>query len=335
MSSEAAALPTATAESLPHLAQDLEDALDAAAGPQLSRRDVPRELLPRATVRSLLRMTAEEWSLILLLWTAMALAPRWAYPLLLLPLAGRFHALGVLLHDATHMPLRRKTAGIRCVEALCGYPIATTLNAMRYHHLRHHRDSGMETDPYYKDGEHGALWWTFNTLRGLILVPFWTVRAAVGAVAYFIPAWRNVYARVFLQDRTRPDLRHHREVIDCARADYGQLAFQAVVAAVAFAYPGAVLWGYAVPVSVAGLFAARRVLIEHTYERVADRRIETTMAVTNDNYLGWLGALALAPRNIGYHVVHHIHPQVELKALPRLREWYRRAHPELYPPPRR
>ena len=319
----------------PHLAQDLEDALDAGASPHLSRRDVPRELLARATVPPLVRMAVEEWSFILLLWALMAVAPGWAYWVLLLPLAGRFHALGVILHDATHMPLRRKTPGIRIVEALCGYPIATTLNAMRYHHLRHHRDSGMETDPYYKAGAQGPLWWTLNVLRGLILVPFWTVRALAGACAYLIPAWRNVYARVFLQDRTQADLRHHREVIDCARAEYGQLAFQAALAALAVAYPGAVLWGYAVPVSVAGLLAARRVLIEHTYERVSDRRIETTLVVTNDNYLGWLGTLALAPRNIGYHIVHHIHPQVALTALPRLRAWYLREHPELYPPARR
>jgi len=222
---------------LPHLAQDLEDALDAGSGPHLSRRDVPRELLVRATVPALVRMTLEEWGLLLLLWTAMAIGPAWLYWLLLLPLAGRFHALGVILHDATHMPLRRKTPGIRFVEALCGYPIATTLNAMRYHHLRHHRDSGMETDPYYKTGEQGFLWWTLNTLRGLVLVPFWTVRAFVGAGAYFLPSWRNVYAHVFLQDRTRGDLRRQREVIDCARADYGQVAFQLAVLALAARIP--------------------------------------------------------------------------------------------------
>jgi fatty acid desaturase len=248
---------------------------------------VPRELLVRATVRPLLRMTAEEWSLILLLWAVLAVAPGWVYWVLLLPLAGRFHALGVLLHDATHLPLRRKTFGIRVVETLCGYPIATTLNAMRYHHLRHHRDSGMETDPYFKTGEQSPLWWALNTLRGLVLVPFWTLRALAGPFAYWIPAWRNAYARVFLQDRTRADLRRSREVIDCARADFGQLAFQSALAALAVASPGAVLWGYVVPVSVAGLLAARRVLLEHTYERVDDRRIETTMAVTHDNYLGW------------------------------------------------
>jgi fatty acid desaturase len=92
-----------------------------------------------------------------------------------------------------------------------------------------------------------------------------------------------------------------------------------------------VLWGYVVPVSIAGLLAARRVLIEHTYERTSDRRVETIIATTNDNHLGLLGALGLAPRNIGYHIVHHIHPQVRLEALPKLREWYVRAHPTSYP----
>jgi fatty acid desaturase len=325
----------ANVSGLPHLAQDLEDALDADAGPRLSRQEVPRDLLVRTNILPLVRMTLEEWSLILMLWVAMAVAPRWVYLVLLLPLAGRFHALGVLLHDATHMPLRRKTLGVRFVETLCGYPVATTLNAMRYHHLRHHRDSGMDTDPYDKAGAQGPLWWALNILRGLVLVPFWTARALVGVFAYLIPAWRNVYAHVFLQDRTHCDLRREREVIDCTRADYGQLVFQLAIVALAVAYPGAVLWGYLVPVSVAGLLAARRVLIEHTYERAVDRRIETTMAVTNDNHLGWLGALALAPRNIGCHIVHHLHPQVTLTELPRLREWYLRAHPGLYPPPRR
>jgi fatty acid desaturase len=327
--------PAAPMAQAPHLADDLEEALDAAAATPLSRRDVPRDLLPTATVATLLRMAGEEWCLILALWTAMALAPSWVYWILLLPLAGRFHALGVILHDATHMPLRRKTPGVRLVEALCGYPIATTLNAMRYHHLRHHRDSGMGTDPYYKAGEQGPVWWTLNTLRGLVMVPFWTVRALIGAGAYLVPSWRNVYARVFLQERAGGELRERREVIDCARAEYGQLAFQSALLALAVAWPAAVVWGYVVPVSVAGVLAARRVLIEHNYERATDRRLETTLAVTNDNYLGWLGALALAPRNIGYHVVHHIHPQVTLKALPKLRQWYQREHPEIYPPARR
>jgi len=140
---------------------------------------------------------------------------------------------------------------------------------------------------------------------------------------------------VFLQDRAKADLRGSREVIDCARAEFGQVVFQTAIVAGAMVYPRQVLLGYIVPVSLAGLFAARRVLIEHNYARVSDRSVETTIAATNDNYLGLMGAVSLAPRNIGYHIVHHIHPQVRLEALPRLRDWYERRYPALYPPQRR
>ena len=280
-------------------------------------------------------MAIEEWGMIITLWLGMAILPWWAYPILVIPLAGRFHALGVILHDAAHMPLRGKSIGIRLVEVLCGYPIASTLNAMRYHHLRHHRDSGMVTDPYYKTGRQNARWWTVNTFRGLALVPFWSVRALVGAAALGVGGLRNVYGHVFLQDRSKADLRRSREVIDCARAEFGQVAFQAAIFSAGMVHPGLVLLGYVVPVTIAGVLSARRLLIEHNYERVFDRQVETILATTNDNYLGLLGAVTLAPRNIGYHVVHHIHPQVSLTALPRLREWYAGTHPTLYLPPER
>jgi hypothetical protein len=46
--------------------------------------------------------------------------------------AGRFHALGILMHDCSHMPLRSKDLRIHLLEILCAYPLATTLDAMRY-----------------------------------------------------------------------------------------------------------------------------------------------------------------------------------------------------------
>jgi fatty acid desaturase len=316
------------------MAEELERALDAEDHPELSRRAVPVQLLEPPRCRRLVGMALEEWAMLLGLWTVTALAPDWAYPLLLLPLAGRFHALGVILHEAAHLPLARKTAGARAVELLCGYPIASTLEAMRYHHMRHHRDSGMATDPYYKAGRQQRVWWVLNVARGLLLVPFWSLRALVGVVAYRLRPLREVYARVFLQDRSGVPRRDAPDVIGCARADHGQVAFQLAVAAAALFAPRAVLLGYLVPVNLAGLLAARRLLLEHRYERVGDRRPQTILRTTADNHLGWLGALALAPRNIGFHVVHHLHPQVGLHALPRLREWYRLRYPDIYPPPR-
>jgi len=65
------------------------------------------------------------------------------------------------------------------------------------------------------------------------------------------------------------------------------------------------------------------------------RTLEDVLAVTADHGLGWLGRLGLAPRNVGCHVVHHLHPQVSLEHLPRLRQWYLTHFPSHYPPPRR
>jgi fatty acid desaturase len=38
--------------------------------------------------------------------------------------------------------------------------------------------------------------------------------------------------------------------------------------------------------------------------------------------MGLMGQVLLAPRNIGYHREHHLHPQAALENLPRLRAWY-------------
>lgn len=326
--------PEADAD-LPHLVDDLERALDTAPAPRLKRSAVPRALLVPATRNGLLRMAFEEWAVLGALWAAMAHAPAWLYPVLALLVTGRFHALGVVMHDCAHLPLRGKDLRIRLIEILCAYPLAITLEAMRYHHLRHHRDSGMPSDPYFKPNIEERPWlYALNVLRGLALFPFWVVRVPIGLLAVLAPRVRNLYGRVWLQDRSRQDLTRSREVVQCGRAELGQGIAQALLLVAAIAWPRAILWGYLVPIVAMGVLAAWRLLVEHDYTPTRDRRIETILATTNDHHLGWWDALVLAPRNIGYHVVHHIHPQVGLRALPALRQWYREHHAGAYPEPR-
>jgi|GEM_PF-917672 len=324
-----------------HLADDLERALDAAAEPELAtrmtprRRDVPRELLGKPTIMGLVRQGLLEWALLALLWTAMAFVPWWADLALMVLIAGRLHALGVILHDATHMPLRSKTAATRVLEVLVAYPIATTLEAMRYHHLRHHRDSGMASDPYFKPGASSdRKVWLVQWLRGLLLMPFWSVRAPFGLCAYLLPSLRPAYARVFLQDRSRASaasLRESREVIACARAELGQVLFQVPLVTVFILWPAAMAWCFVLPATMTGLLASYRVLCEHHYEPTHERSTATILRTTRDHHLGLWGAVLFAPRNIGFHVVHHLHPQVAQEHLPALRRWYVARAPD-YPP---
>lgn len=321
-----------------HLVDDLESSIAKAevdAAPLVRRADVPRALLGKATIPGLLRQAAVEWAMLAALLAAMALAPWWLDLPLVLLVAGRLHAFGVILHDAAHMPLRGKDGPTRLLEALVGYPIATTLNAMRYHHIRHHRDSGMASDPYFKAGvDERPLLWLIQWLRGLLLMPFWTVRAPYGLVASIVPALRPSYARVFLQDKSLDDaatLRMSPEVIAAARAELGQVLFQLPLVAAFVLWPGVMAWHYALPATVTGLLASYRVLCEHRYVPTSDRRITTILQTTRDHHLRWFERIFFAPRNIGFHIVHHIHPQVAQEHLPALRRWYMERLGAAYP----
>lgn len=317
------------------LIDELDEALARAPEAAVRRREAPAELLGRQSVRGLLWITAQEWAMLAALWIAMGSAPLALYPVLALLVAGRLHALGVIVHDAVHMPLGRKTLAVRLLEVTAGYPVATTLDAMRYHHLRHHRDSGMPTDPYFKKGLHGnRVLWVLLWLRGVLLIPFWSVRPVFGVLTSFVPSLRNAYGRIFLQDRSGRELRDSEEVARCAREELGQLLFLFAVIALWIRFP-VVLYGFVIPLVATGLLASRRLLAEHNYLPATDRRVETIFATTRDHGLGLLGTLLLAPRNVGCHVVHHIHPQVALQLLPRLRSYYLQRYPGLYPLPRR
>ena len=325
-------ISTDAVTALEHVLAEGERSGSIREAPGLTRREAPRALLVPSRVPELLGMAGIEWAWLVALWAGMAWLPWWLYPLLALGVAGRLHALAVIVHDTLHMAWRRRTAGIRLLEVLCAYPVATTLAAMRYHHLRHHRDNGMPTDPYFQPRlERSLRLFARNVGRGLLLLPFWTVRAPFGWLAARVPGLRTPYARIFLQDRSRRDLGASAEVIECGRQELGQMVFQGGLVILAVAAPRAVLWGYVVPAAITGVLAAWRLRLEHNYRSVQDRDVAAIFATTNDHHLGWRGRLLLAPRNIGYHVVHHIHPQVGLARLPALSDWYRRRYPNDYP----
>jgi len=309
-----------------HIVDDLEDALS------IPRKGIPVQLLKTPTVEGLLGIACLDWLIIVATWAGILLLPAWVLPLLILIAASRYHALGVLMHDLAHMRIRQKTLRVRLLEILAGYPLATTVNAMRYHHLRHHRDSGMPTDPYFKDGiERKPLACLLNVLRGVLLVPFWVVRSLYGLLAYYIPSMRNSYARVFLQDISGADLGSSAEVRQCAAEDRWLFLYLLLLGAILPMQPELAIYGYVIPVVIAALLAAHRLLLEHLYEPVSDRRVDSILRTTRDHNLGGPVAFVLAPHNIGYHIAHHLHPQVAWHQLPALRRWYAETYPDSYP----
>jgi len=294
-------------------------------------RQLPPPLREAANVRALLRTALGDWLLIGCCWIVMALTPAAWWPLqivCIVLIGGRLHALGVLLHDACHLRQRPEPAPTRWLQLLAGYPITTTLAAMRYHHLRHHRDSCMAEDPYFKPGasEH---WWPAlrARLQGLLLPPAWILRSFIGVAALHWPALRNGYARVLLGDRSGRDLREDAEIMECLRAEPGQALFFLLVVLIGAWSPTAVAFGYLLPLLLAALLNANRVVAEHHHVRVHDRDPATLVGITRDHTGGWLNRWLLYPHHIGYHTVHHLHPLVTWRNLPALQDWYRDTMP--------
>ncbi|MFZ4713384.1 MAG: fatty acid desaturase family protein [Bacteriovoracaceae bacterium] len=287
------------------------------------RSDVPLEILVGPSIPKLYLYTLIDWAIYIGSAFLMFKTPYYLCPLWIIIMAGRLHAFGVIIHDLSHMKLIKKKFSIRVIEILVGYPIGTTINAMAYHHLRHHRNTLFNNDPYYNINKKCTgiqrLFLAFK--KGLFFVPFWIIRSIVGIFATFIPAVRTPYARIFLQDVSKLDLSRHKEVIVCAREDIFLAIFHLCLFALTFQYPF-LLFSYYAVIPVAGVFCIYRLLIEHEYDIVADRSVYTMIECTFDHHTSAWERILVGPRNIGYHCMHHIHPGVGLHQLPKLRDWY-------------
>jgi len=266
----------------------------------------------------LVRYACVDWLCILVCWLTMAATSNLLVHIIgIVLIAGRLQALGVILHDACHLPMRRITLPLALVDVLAGWSIGSSIAAMRYHHLRHHRAVGTPEDPYLHPlAERGGSIRRVMMLRGALLPIWWPLRAITSPFALIFPAYRPIYARYFMQDRSRDNLRQHPEVLSCAKRDIPHcIAYLLAITAV-------VHWDlpffnyYGLSWILGGIMNANRVLLEHEHETITHRSPETIWRMTRTLTLGMFGKLVLYPRNIGFHQVHHAYPSLALEYLP-------------------
>jgi fatty acid desaturase len=264
------------------------------------------DVLVAAVPSRLLRDAAVEWSLIAALELARVAMPSslasWLYPLWALLVAGRIHALASLAHDAAHMAKKRGPVAF-LVEVFCAWPIATSILALRAHHLRHHRHTNTVDDPYFHPNIARPLRFVAVTL----LVPWWIVRIPVGALACAVRRLRSTYAKLWLF-RAKHRAGEAEEIALCAQADARLLIGLVVVVALTIASP-VMIFAWWVPLCVTMVLNALRFVREHTDD---EGSVHQTTRNLRDS---WLNEIALAPRGLAFHVEHHLYPSVAHHAL--------------------
>tara|TARA_X000000368_G_scaffold307575_1_gene245614 strand:- start:851 stop:1798 length:948 start_codon:yes stop_codon:yes gene_type:complete len=302
------------------------------------RRDIPKKFLRRTNINHLLLDAIIDNIVIFLCCLVYFHSILLVKIICIVIIISRLHSFGVIVHELTHLPMTTKGVKIRLIEILTAYPIGTTINAMRYHHIRHHKDSGMGKDPYFHHfedyKEKNIFIRALYILIGIILVPSWIIRSFFGVFCLFSKRLRIVYARVFMEHKLDINTSDLREVHQCCKEDILQSIYFIsfiVIIAVNPSYINHVIYLYLIPICIVGIISYYRLMKEHTYIVVHDRSTDSIINSTCDhNITGWT-RFVLAPRNIGYHIVHHLHPQVGYRYLPDLRNYYRSMYPDQYP----
>lgn len=226
----------------------------------------------------------------------------------ILIVATRQHALGIIMHDATHYRLFSHL-GLNdwMSDFFCAFPIGLTTEGYRFEHLRHHVNTNTDNDPYWILFKEDSIWHWPKTPSKAIFV-------FLGDLLGW-NAWKNLLLigrwsayRKILHPKLVPGL-SRIEVIRLV------LFFSILVPAIWYFnlfFP--ILWLWILPAFTVTILMTRvRTIAEHLALDTSDELSDTRHVDGT-----WIERLTIAPLNINYHIDHHMFPSVPQYNLPKL-----------------
>jgi len=254
---------------------------------------------------------ARQWVMISIFVTAALWFGHWlVYAVAILVLATRQHALGVLMHDASHYRLfSSRWANEFVGNVACALPIGLMVSRYRAEHTQHHRDPNTENDPYWLMFQSNPRDWSW---------PKRPVRALIVLLKDFAGLNSHVSTREF--SNWSPAKNHFGVSGPPAPLSWGDRAitYFFVVSLIIFLWMTngwlyfAVLW--LLPYLTVSQFLVRiRTIAEHH----ALPEGSGTDATRHVDPRFW-EALSIAPLNVNCHLVHHIFPSIPHYNLPEM-----------------
>jgi fatty acid desaturase len=236
-----------------------------------------------------------EWSAIVAAaWLSERLANPLLYVLAVMFIGARLHALGFLLHDASHSRLLpSKRWNDLLADLFLAFPLFITLRGYRKTHLTHHRHLNTDQDPD---------WVAKQT-------PDWIFpKSPLQMARFLLKPWSTAKSELHWAGGGRSG---HPRALTAAR-----VLFYALVA-VLLSVLG--LWRqfglyWLVPMFLWWPIAMRICSMSEHFGLAYDSVYTQSRTIIPT----FLDSLFISPKNAGYHLDHHLYPSVPFYRLPRL-----------------
>lgn len=256
---------------------------------------------------------ARQWLVIALAVTAAIWSGHWlVYVAAIVVVSTRQHALGVLMHDASHYRLFTNRKANEIVgNFACALPIGFIVSRYRADHSLHHREPNSDNDPNWRVFQANPRHWSWpkRPLSALVVFARDTMGANSLKFSQEFLNWTPV-AKLFGNSPEAPPLSR----LERATAS----AFLASVLSFLWLTNGwmyfALLW--ILPyVTVSLLLVRIRTIAEH-HGLPEGANVDATRHIDP----GFLESLCIAPLNVNCHLVHHLFPSIPHYNLPAMTE---------------
>ncbi|HKV53776.1 MAG TPA: fatty acid desaturase family protein [Candidatus Binataceae bacterium] len=243
-----------------------------------------------------------EWSLIML--AAILCRRHWSvagYLVAVVFIGARQHALLILMHDGTHYRLfRNRAVNDWVTEVLLAWPHLVSMRSYRQNHLAHHNFVNTDQDPDWVRKKDNPEWHFPQSPLKL-----------AGIFLRDLSGWGGVNLIRLASSLSAADRAPSKSY---ARARLG--FYLAVVGlAVWMGWGKAILLFWVVPYFTWLIFIMR---IRSIAEHFAIGGATDLYAQTRTTRIGPLARLFIAPKNVNYHLEHHLFPSVPFFRLPQL-----------------
>lgn len=230
------------------------------------------------------------------------------YAIAVMFIGARQHALAVLQHDAAHYRLfPNKKWNDAVAEVFLAWPILLSNQYFREYHFLHHRYIGTEKDgnriQYGTHTPAGELTPAWQFPKQKIALVFWLllrVSGVAGAV-YLLRSIHRILTKGSLSDRLL------------------NLSYYAAILGIIFLTNGGQLFLLYWIIPLCTWFAMTN-LLRIAGEHSAIDRPDNFYQLTRTTVPSWFDRVFIVPRNISYHLEHHIYPQVPFYKLPELHD---------------